>query len=296
VWGAAEAPRVLRFVASLPPDDLVAFVPQNTGREVFRGDAGMALHNYLALHHKHRFVNGQSSWQPQVTELARRALDRLPDDAARRALLSTGARHVVVYGEDLAPERAELPNLLAARPHEYRRVFQDGAHSVFTLLEEDARSLELLPIPALPAGARSIPQTEIRARASLRPERASQAIDGDPRTYWTGGRVQAPGQHFEVELSAPRPIVALDIVAPGREMDVPASFRLSAGNGPDDLGVLAERPLLRLHRAQIFEPKNFVFRVVLPKPITLDRLRITVAQPVPGSYFSIHELRVYGAR
>jgi hypothetical protein len=210
--------------------------------------------------------------------------------------LSTGARHVVVFGEDLAPERAGFADLLAARPDEYRRVFQDGPHSVFTLLEDEARSLSLLPTPVLPEGARSIPQAELRARASIRSDRACLALDGDARTYWTGGRFQESGQHFEIELAAPRPVVAIDIHAPARVMDVPASFRLSARNGDEDLGVLAERPLLRFHREQVFEPKNFVFRVVLPRPITLDRLRITVAQPVPGSYFSIHELRLYGAQ
>jgi len=293
VWGAAETPSVLRFAASLPAEDMLAFTPQNTGRAVFRGDDGMALYNYLALHHKHRFVNGQSSWQPPVTELARRSVERLPDEAARRALLSMGARHVVVIEEDLPLERAGLADKLAARPEEYRRVFREGSHSVFTLLEKDARSLELLPTPPLPDGARLIPQSELRARASLRPDRAGVTLDGDPNTYWTGGRFQAPDQYFEVELNSPRAVAALELTAPGRVMDLPASFRLSAHNGDQDLGVLAERPLLRLHREQIFEPKKFVLRIVLPRPTTLDRLRIAVVQPVPGSYFSIHELRVY---
>ncbi len=293
VWGAAEAPSVLRFVASLPADDLIASTPQNTGRELFRGDWGMALNNYLALHHKHRFVNGQSSFQPAVTELARRAVERLPDDGARRALLSIGTRHVIVYGEDLPSRRAGLADALAARPDEYRRVFQEGPHSVFTLLEPDARPVELLPTPALPETARLIPQTELRPRTSLRSTRAIRVLDANPSTYWTGGRYQAPGQYFEVELGTARPVVALELSAPSRVMDIPVSFRLTAMNGREDLGVLAEQPLLRFYREQIFEPKNFVFRVVLPQPVTLDRLRITVAQPVPGSYFSIHELRLY---
>jgi hypothetical protein len=31
----------------------------------FAGDAGMALHNYLALYHRHRFLDGQSSFTPR---------------------------------------------------------------------------------------------------------------------------------------------------------------------------------------------------------------------------------------
>ena len=295
VWAGKDVPAVLGFVASLPARDLVASVPQDTGQRQFRGDAGLALHNYLALYHKHRFVNGQSSWQPPVTELARRAVERLPDDGARRALLSIGARYVIVFGDDLAPGRKALAEELAARPEGYRRIFQRGSHSVFTLLEKNARALELLETPALPARAERIPTRELTASASLNPGRAALALDEDDVTYWTGGRFQERGQYFEIGLSAPRAVSALEIVAPGRVTDVPVSFRLSASKGGEDLGVVAENPELRLYRAQIFAPETFVFRVALPRPITADRLRISVEQPVPGSYFSIHEFRLYSA-
>jgi hypothetical protein len=297
VWAGDQLPAVVRFVASLPADDWIASVPQNTGQERFRGDKGMALHNYLALYHKHRFVNGQSSWQPPVTELGRRAVERLPDDGTRRALLSIGTRHVVVFGEDLAPERQGLAEKLAARPSEYRRIFQQGKTSVFTLLAlPDERSLELLEMPALPASAELVPQRELRASSPLEPARARLALDGDRKSYWTAGRYQERGQYFELALDRPRPILALEIDAPGRVMDVPASYRLSARHGAEDRGVVAEEPALRLHRAQVFAPETFVFRLVLARPTTADRLRITVEQPVPGHYFSINELRVYAAR
>jgi hypothetical protein len=121
------------------------------------------------------------------------------------------------------------------------------------------------------------------------------ALDAEANTFWTTGRVQEPDQYFEVELDKARPVIALEIDVPGRIWDVPSSFRLSAANGAESPSVIAERPLLRLYRAQIFEPKSFVFRVVLPQPVTLDRLRITIVQPVPASYFSINELRLYDA-
>jgi hypothetical protein len=295
VWAGAEAPRSLSFAAMLPANDLLAFLPQASGREVFRGDSGMAHHNLLALHHKHRFVNGQSSYEPEVTTLGFRALDRLPEDGARRALLSIGAKHLVIFGEDLAADRAGLPDMLSAQPDKFRRIFYDGKDSIFTLLEPEPWSLELLSTPELPGTARLIPQRELRAAANLQPALASLALDGRADSSWTGGRFQAPGQYFEVTLSAARPVIALEIDVPGRVWDVPSSFRLTAANGNADHGVIMERPGIRLYRAQIFEPKSFVFRLVLPKPLTLDRLRITVMQPVPGSYFSINELRLYEA-
>jgi hypothetical protein len=295
VWAGEEVPAVLRFAASLPARDLLAFIPQSDGRERFSDDAGMALHNYLALYHRHRFVNGQSSWQPPVTELARRALERLPDDGARRALLSMGTRQIIVFGEELAPERADLPAQLSARPAEYRRLFQQGSDSVFSLLQGEDPSLALLDPPALPALAELVPVSEMRAQAPLEPDRASLAIDRDENSYWTSARFQEQGQYFEVELNEPRPIIALEIDAPGRVMDVPVSYRISAAKGASDLGVIAEQPVLRFYRAQIFSPERFVFRLVFAHPTIADRLRLTVVQPVPGHYFALHELRLYAA-
>jgi hypothetical protein len=184
---------------------------------------------------------------------------------------------------------------LSAQPDKFRRIFHAGKESVFSLLDPEPHSLELLPTPALPEAARLIAQRELRAEANLHPELASSALDGITDSYWTGGRFQEPGQYFEIALGAARPVIALEIDVPGRVWDVPASFRLTAMNGNVDHGVIMERRELRLYRSQIFDPKNFVFRLVLRAPVTLDRLRITVVQPVPASYFSIHELRAYEA-
>ncbi len=293
VWGAAEAPAVLRFVQTLPKDDLIAVLPQHRGRRAFRGDNGMALHNYLALYHKHRFVHGQSSWQPPVTDLALRAVHSLPADGARRALLSIGARHLVLFAEELSQAQRHLRDQLVARPEQYRLVFEQGSHSVFTLLDHDDPTVELLTTPQLPLDARLIPQSTLKANSPLRSNQVHLALDNDADSYWSGGRFQQEGQFFEVELDEPRLISAIELEAPARVMDMPVSFRLSGSNGAEDLGVLMQQPLLRFYREQVFTPKNFVFRIILPQPLAADRLRITVEQPVPGSYFSIHEFRLY---
>ncbi|HET7542134.1 MAG TPA: hypothetical protein VFK05_19840 [Polyangiaceae bacterium] len=295
VWGGDSVPQVLRFAATLPERDLIAATPQDEGKWHFSGDAGMAFHNYLALYHRHRFVNGQSSWQPPVTELAQRALERLPDEAARRTLLSIGTRDLIVFGDELEPKRADLAAQLAARPTEYRRLFAHGHHSLFSLLGSEDPSLQLLDTPTLPAFARRIPATEVRVVPSLRADLASQASDDDVRSFWTAGREQEQGQYLELELSSPRPIVALEILDPQRVMDVPVSYRLTAKNGAQDLGTVAEQRALRFYRSQIFAPETFVFRLVFPNPILADRLRLTIEQPVPGYYFSVHELRLYAA-
>jgi len=44
---------------------------------------------------------------------------------------------------------------------------------------------------------------------------------------------------------------------------------------------VAEQPVLRVYREQIYSPKAFVFRVALPHPTLADRIRITIGQPCP---------------
>jgi len=293
VWAADETPNVLRFVRELPEQDLIALAPQSSARRRLHDDGTMAFHNYLALLHKHRFVNGQSSFQPPVTELARRSLDALPDDAARRALLAIGTRHLVVFGEDLPRGKASWVDALAARPEQYRVAFREGPHAVLSLLGADDPSLALLDVPQLPAAARLVPSPELRAHSSWQVHRAPLAVDGNLETFWSTARAQEPGQTFEVELQRPRSVRALEILVPGRVFDAPASFRITAARGALELGVVAEQPLLRLYQEQVFSPKTFVWRVVLPEAVLADRLRLTLGQGVPGFYFSIHELRVY---
>ncbi len=280
-------------MASLPPRDLVAAVPQNDGVRRFAGDAGLALHNYLTLYHKHRSLNGQSTWLPPVTELALGALRHLPDDGARRILESLGVRHILVHAGEFEGSRRDLPEQLAAEPAHYRREFQQGTDAVFSLSAPGDAEVALLETPALPVGARPVPNGELSASANLRPEHAREAIDGNPRTFWSGSRRQATGQSFELVLARPRRLVAFEIHDPEHVTHVPLSYELSVGQGASGWQKVAEQPVLRVFREQIYSPKTFVFRIVLPNPTVADRIRITIGQSVPDHDFVIHEARVY---
>ncbi len=292
-WADKTVPAAYRFMASLPPKDLLTFIPQNEGVRRFRGDEGMAFYNYLALFHKHRFLNGQGSYMPQVTELVRRAQQQLPDEGARRVLWSLGARHFLVHSEELPPARRALPELLTAQTQHYRRVFQEGTHSVFSLLDPEDPTLALLETPKLPAGARLIPRRELRALAAVNPEWTGSAIDGRLRTFWATRRPQVTGQYFELALSEPRPIVAFEIDNAAQVMQVPLSYQLSVSRGGSDWRVVARQPKVRLFREQVYSPRTFVFRVVLGAPTVADRIRITIEQSLPGYDFTIREARLY---
>jgi hypothetical protein len=293
VWAADTVPQAYRFMATLPPQDLLAFTPQGDGVSRFWGDRGMALYNYLSLYHKHRFVDGQGSYMPPVTELARRALHHLPDDSSRRMLQLIGARHILVDSADLPGPRRHLAEALASQPEHYRRIYQQGAQSVFSLSVPEDPTLALLGVPALPPGARPVPRSELRARSNLNLCHVRSAIDGNVRTFWVGGRGQARGQYFELRWDEPRPIVAFEIENGQHVIRLPASYQLSVGRDGSGWQKVAEQPLLRLYREQIYSPKTFVFRIVLKAPVLADRIRITIGQPVPGYDFAVHEARVY---
>lgn len=291
-WAGASVPAAYDFLAGLPRGDLLAIVPQSEGREHFRGDAGMALHNYLALYHKHRFLDGQSSFTPPVTDLVARALSVLPNESAHRVLCAVGDAHLLVHGADLPDERRDLPARLQAEPRRYRAIFRDRDDWVFSLLCDDAGSPPLAEIPALPASARRLAAAELVPSSELQARRAHYATDGDPDSFWSSRRPQASGQAFEVKLRTPERVVALEIENPGHEMFLPMSYVFEASLGSAPARVVKIEPNLVLFRAQIYSPKRFVYRIVLPEPVEADHLRLSIARPMPGIDFVIHELHV----
>jgi hypothetical protein len=294
-WAGASVPRVYRFLAGLPKDDLLAVLPQNEGTLRFRGDAGMALHNYLALFHAHRFVDGQSSFTPPVTDLVHRALSDLPSERAHTVLREVGAKHLLIHGGDLPGDRRELIERLRAQADRYRLVFRDGDDVVFTLLDAGAPPAPLAAIPSLPPGARRLSPSELVPSATLESARARYAADGDLETLWSTRTQQAPGQAFELGLTAPHRVVALEIENPGHELFLPMSYVLDASVRDEPYRAVAAQPELMLYRAQVFAPKQFVYRIVLTRPVEADRLRLVVDRPMPGIDVVVHEVRVYVA-
>jgi len=293
VWSGDAVPQAYNYIAQLPQNDLVAIAPQNDGVRRFVGDDGMALHNYLALYHKHRFLNGQSSWTLPVTELVRRALRELPHPSAKRVLQILEARHILIHAGDLPENRRHLPERLVAGGHPFTRVFHEGTDSVFSLSIPDEPSLKLAQVPKLPKDAQLVPSNQVEATARLKGQWARRAVDGNLESYWTPRRVQAKGQAIEFKLKDPTRVIALEIENPPRVFDVPLSYTLSVAHGASGWQTVATEPRLRIFHEQVYAPKTFVFRIVLPQAILADRVRIAIEEPVPGHYFSIHEARLY---
>ncbi len=294
-WAAPDVPDVYRFVRSLPEKDLVAAIPQDDGATRFRNDAGRALHNYLMALHKHRSLNGQSSYVLPVTDLVERVSRHLPDDGARRVLEALGARHLIVHAGDLDAARRDLPQRLAADAQHYQSAFHRGDDYVFSLKPSKDPTLALLPTPALPPRAELVPRTELRASGIQKSEYARKSLDGSAGTFWPGPEAQASGQWFELALAEPRKVLALDFENRQHPNDLPLSFQVAVGTGDEPLRTVAEQPVVRVFHDQIYSPKTFVWRVVIPEPGAVDRIRVTIAQPLPGHGFKVHEARIWAA-
>lgn len=292
-WAGASVPPVYRFLAGLPEHDLLAVLPQNEGNSRFRGDAGLALHNYLSLFHKHRFLDGQSSFTPPVTDLVLRALSELPSESSHAVLRAVGANHLLVHGAELAGNSRNLVERLSAEPAWYRPIFRDGADVVFTLLDAGSPPPPLAAIPSMPSGARRLAPTELVPFAALETRRARFAADDDPSTFWSSRTAQASGQSFELALTRPHRVVALQIENPGHEFFLPLSYVLEASVRNEPYRVAARQPELMLYRTQVDAPKQFVFRIVPFEPIEADRLRLVVDRPMPGLDVVVHEVGVY---
>lgn len=293
VWAGETMPPAYAYLARQPREELVVTYPQNTGQHLFKWDHGLALHNYLMLQHKHRSLNGQSSWEPPVTNLVNRALVALPDDSARRVLQSVGARHLLIHGDDLNASQRRLIDQLLAQPARYHHAFQSGNDHVFTFVDTEDTSTGLTQTPELPPHAVAIAPTEISFLTASEPHAATRAFDGDLHSYWSSRQPQFAGQHLEFRLSRARRLVALEIQNPMNESHVPMAFDLSVAEDGGPWRTVWEQPQLRVPSDLVFAPKRFVFRVVVPDTGPVTRVRLTIRQPVPGAALTLHEARLY---
>lgn len=293
VWAGETMPPAYAYLAQRPRDELVVAYPQNNGQHLFKWDHGLALHNYLMLQHKHRSLNGQSSWEPPVTNLVNRALAALPDDGARRVLLSVGARHLLIHGDELNASQQRLVDQLRAAPSLYHHAFQSGNDHVFTFVDASDAATGLTPTPELPAHAVAIASTDVALSSASESHLAYRAFDGDLSSHWSSRQQQFAGQQLEFRLSRARRVVALEIQNPTNESHVPMGYDLAIADEGGSWRTVWEQPQLRVPHDLVYAPKRAIFRVVFPDTGPVTRVKLTIRQPVPGAPLIVHEARLY---
>jgi hypothetical protein len=291
-------PQAYRFIRKQPgragKDAPIAIAPADLGKRVFRGQHGLALHNYLALYHGRRTLNGKSSWIPPVTKAVHTAIHALPSEAAIRMLQLLGPQFLVVHTWDLKGTRriAEMLVALSTRK-DLEQVYSADGDYVYEFLDTHDPSLGLLPTPAIDE-ANNIPlrAKHIKVVANRNKENAYQAIDGNPKTGWTNERNQTPGDWIEFQLDRPRVLVAIDFLDFEDVFDAPAAFTIQTiDNGV--YNTVFKRPRLRFYHDQVHRPTEFVMRVVFDKPVRTGRLRMRLLEGVPGQQWAAHEVRLW---
>ncbi len=282
-----------KFIAAHPGHAPIALLPTNDGLSTFRGQHGMALHNYLALYHHRRTLNGKSSFIPPITRMFNNAMADLPSEIATRVLRELGAQYLVVHTGDMPRERGvRILQGLKAAPTDYRLVHEDGPDYVFEVLPSTQPEDRLDDTPALPEQLVQVPRTALHARASDDRKHVGRSVDGNLTSRWTTGRNQRTDDYYELDLTRPLVIGALELTSI-EVGDAPLGYRIEADDGTGSMQLITERPKLRLFRGQVFHPRGFVFRVVFPKPVLTKRVRVTIIDPFPGRWWTVNEATLW---
>jgi len=119
------------------------------------------------------------------------------------------------------------------------------------------------------------------ATASDNAAEAALALDGEPGTRWTSGRVQAPGMWYQLDMSRSASIGGIVLDAARSASDSPVAYSVYVFDDPADKGAAVaegagDSPVLDLK----FEPKKGRY------------LRIEQSGTSTDYFWSIHELRV----
>ena len=291
VWAGDHVPPIYSALAAEPRETPVAITPVNFGSNLFRGHHGMALHNYMAVYHDHRTVNGKSSYIPPATHLATVALSRLPHPVALGIIRQLGAGYLLVHGEEYPQQSREfLLHALDALDGELETVFKEGDQRLYRFVHGP---LSLQATPALPVDAVSRSgRTLLAANASVR--RGLRLVsDGQKDTMWSTRRAMRRGDFIELSLQQPAQLALVELRNSRRPIDLPVSYKVEVAAANGGWQTVVERPELQLYRDQVHRPRNFSLRIPLPTEPRAQRIRISVMQPVPRHAFSIEEAVVW---
>jgi hypothetical protein len=118
------------------------------------------------------------------------------------------------------------------------------------------------------------------------------ALDGDSATRWISGTVQAGGEWLQIDLGAPREIVAVVLELGSARFDYGRELALDCGDGPESL-----RHGRRFDgRAELFE-RPFLAQVLpLAPPRRCRTLRVRQTGRATENGWSVAELHVYERR
>jgi len=170
-------------VARLEADDLASASVLELPMGLFEDVAAM----YRSTQHRRPLVNGYSGYGPPHYEILRGAL------AAQEVGVLDALRverPLVVVLDGFSDRQGEWARKLAAVPGA-RFLARDGRRRLYLLPRVDP--------PKAPAGD---PLPIQAVRTSRNPSDGGKLIDGDPKSSWTSGQRQKPGDSMVLELAS----------------------------------------------------------------------------------------------
>jgi hypothetical protein len=290
-------PKVYQWLAKRRSDAPIAVLPTDTGMHRFKGNPGLAMHNYLSVYHRNRTINGKSSWIPPVTHLFHRVTRTFPTPAAKRLLQLLGVAQVVIHTGDMAPGVG--PRMIAAlqqRSDEYEQVYRDRGDFVYRIKDSTQPRPRLLEVSPLPVGTELVHRWNVKGTASRFPENVPLALDDRHSTGWSTKTPQVVGDYMELSIPRAAKLAALELVTPDAAFEMPAAYEVAVASGDGPLITVVRQPTLEIYRDQVLHPRAFVFRVTFPEGTVADRLRITLLDVFPATPWTVDEARIWVRR
>jgi hypothetical protein len=222
---------------------------------------------------------------------------RFPRSTATRMMQTLGVKYLVLHNDEYQPpaRREQILRWLDNRPDTYVRRFSFGSEYVYEVLPSHDPSTTLLSTPELPKNVKPLPRGEMMPHASIFEQYVEKSIDGNHESRWRSHRNQIAGESWEVVFPKEHKVAALEFHHFHDAFDAPAAFTLSVLMPNGQYVPVIRRPEVRFYYDQVYHPKSFVFRLVLPEPVSTYALRMQLLDGVAGHEWSINETTVWVA-
>lgn len=309
VRSSKEAHDVYKWLRGKNRNGTIAVIPFDDGIEELRGHPAMALHNFYALYHEHRTLNGRSSWFPPVTELFRKEIGVFPKGNGTRLLKLLGVKYLVVHRAEIEETKAQdIVKYLENATDSYKKVYHKGTDLTYEIIPDKSNLIKA--DDAFTRSAVEIHRWQVNVASNDNQNAAHLAFDGDNKTRWCVRRADENKKWIEYKINRLESITAIDFTNFTFVLDAPFTYevwisKVDASSNEDALAsqenenefkdweLVVARKEMQLYEDQVFNPKTFVFRIKMPKPTQARRVRIRVLDTEPVYWWCINETRIW---
>jgi len=279
-------PEVYAAVAKLPAEAVLVELPMPARDGEEYEDASAV---YYSLYHRRRIVNGYSGNTPPGYRVIREAMDQFPSEATFDLLSDLGVGYALVHTDGYrAADGQAIVRCLTDHQARAERVAGAGGDHLYRLIPR-ARAEAQEP-GLIETGDR----TKWKAKASLNPQLAELAFDGNPKTGWTTGYPQRKGEVYELDLGESARIRKVVLVLDTNPLDYPRSFRLEgSADGTVWTSLYAKEGFFpALDAAMIEDFEKYVVPVPF-EPADVRHIRFTLTAAHESRHWSINEIICY---